>query len=179
MIFQNPRVKWRLKSQTWACSAPWCPLLGIARAWNCAQASLSACSWFIYESGTVGARLTPRERGGNWKPFLSALFQVGFHHSVQIMSALTLVPDLKTEATCYLFKNILLKILFIARERGREGEKEGEKHQCVVVSCVPPTSDLARNPGMCPAWESNCRPSGLQVGTQSTEPHQPGQPCVI
>ena len=90
------------------------------------------------------------------------------------MSALTLVPDLKTEATCYLFKNILLKILFIARERGREGEKEGEKHQCVVVSCVPPTSDLARNPGMCPAWESNWQPFGLQAGAQSTESHQPG-----
>ena len=40
--------------------------------------------------------------------------------------------------------------LFIFRERGREGEKEGEKHQCVVASHVPPTGDLAHNPGMCP-----------------------------
>ena len=31
-----------------------------------------------------------------------------------------------------------------------------------------------RNPGMCPDWESNQRPFGLQVGAQSTEPHQPG-----
>ena len=43
--------------------------------------------------------------------------------------------------------------LFIFRERGREGEREGEKHQC--ASCAPPTGDLARNPGMCPDWESN------------------------
>ena len=39
--------------------------------------------------------------------------------------------------------------LFIFRERGRKGEREGEKHQCVVVSQVPPTGDLACNPGMC------------------------------
>ena len=36
------------------------------------------------------------------------------------------------------------------RERGREGEREGEKHQCVVASCVPPPKDLAGNPGMSP-----------------------------
>ena len=38
---------------------------------------------------------------------------------------------------------------------GREGEKEGQKHQCVVASQTPPTGDLACNPGMCPDWESN------------------------
>ena len=27
----------------------------------------------------------------------------------------------------------LFFILFIFRERGKEGEKEGEKHQCVVI----------------------------------------------
>ena len=36
--------------------------------------------------------------------------------------------------------------VFIFRDRG----KEGEKHQCVVASHVPPTRDLACNPGMCP-----------------------------
>ena len=59
--------------------------------------------------------------------------------------------------------------LFIFRERGREGDK----HQCVVASLVPPTRDMAHNPGMCPDWESNQRPFGSQAGTQSTEPHQP------
>ena len=29
--------------------------------------------------------------------------------------------------------------IFIFRERGREGEREGEKHQCVVASHMPPT----------------------------------------
>ena len=39
--------------------------------------------------------------------------------------------------------------------RGKEGERQGEKHQCVVVSPVPPTRDLVRNPGMCYDWELN------------------------
>ena len=64
--------------------------------------------------------------------------------------------------------------IFIFRERGKKGEIEGEKHQCVVASHTPPTGDLACNPGMCPDWESNQQPFGLQAGTQSTEPHQPG-----
>ena len=63
--------------------------------------------------------------------------------------------------------------LFIFRERGREVER-GEKLQRVVASPVPTTRDLARNPGMCPDWELNQRPFGLQAGTQSAEPHQPG-----
>ena len=45
--------------------------------------------------------------------------------------------------------------LFIFRKRGREGVREGEKHQYVVASLVPTTGDLASNPGMCPDWESN------------------------
>ena len=63
-------------------------------------------------------------------------------------------------------------ILFIFRQRVREGEREGEKHQCVVASHVAPTGDLARNPGM---------PLGMKPVTfwfaahaQSTELHQPG-----
>ena len=48
--------------------------------------------------------------------------------------------------------------LFILRERGREGEREGEKYPCVVASHMPATGDLALNPGMCPDWESNQRP---------------------
>ena len=76
-----------------------------------------------------------------------------------------------------------LKVLFIYlfRERGREGEREGEKHRCVVASHwsgninhAAPTGDLACNPGMCPDWESNQRPFGLQAGIQSTELRQPG-----
>ena len=75
--------------------------------------------------------------------------------------------------------SFLFYILFIFRERGREGERKGEKHQCMVASHVPPIGDLARNPGMCPDWESNQRPFGSKVSTQSTEPHQPGQRKVV
>ena len=49
---------------------------------------------------------------------------------------------------------------FIFRERGMEGEREGEKHQCVIASHIAPTGDLACNPGMCPDWELNWRPFG-------------------
>ena len=49
------------------------------------------------------------------------------------------------------------------RERVREGEREGEKHQCVVDSRAPPNGDLACNPGMCPDWELNRRPFGKLV----------------
>ena len=44
---------------------------------------------------------------------------------------------------------------YLCLERGREGEREGEEHQCVVASHVPPTRDLACNPDMCPDWELN------------------------
>ena len=55
-----------------------------------------------------------------------------------------------------------------------DGEREGEKHHCVVDSCMPPTGHLVCNPGMCPDWESNRWPFDLQAITQSTEPYQPG-----
>ena len=61
--------------------------------------------------------------------------------------------------------------LFNFRERGREGEREGEKHQCVIASHVPPTGDLGHNLGMCHDWELNRWPFGLQACTQSTNPH--------
>ena len=75
----------------------------------------------------------------------------------------------------FLFFKILLITfiyLFIYRQRGREGEREEEKRQCVVASQVPPVGDLASNPGMCPDWESNQQPFGSQSSAQSTEPHQ-------
>ena len=57
---------------------------------------------------------------------------------------------------------LFLKILCIYLERGREGERDGQKHQCVVASPVYPTGHLARNPGMCPDWEWNRHPFGSQ-----------------
>ena len=71
---------------------------------------------------------------------------------------------------------------FIFRERGKEREREGEKNididvrekRQLATSHMPPTRDLSCNPSICPDWESNWWPFGLQVGTQHTEPHQPG-----
>ena len=75
---------------------------------------------------------------------------------------------------CYFLKIIFKDFIYLFLERGREGEREGEKHQCVVASHVPPTGDLARNPGMCPDWEPNWQIFGSQASAQYTEPHQPG-----
>ena len=76
---------------------------------------------------------------------------------------------------CLMFKHFFKDfIYFIFRERGREGEREGEKHQCVVASCMPPTGDLIHNPGMCPDWESNLTPFAFQAYAQAAELHQPG-----
>ena len=65
------------------------------------------------------------------------------------------------------------------RERGREEEREEEKHQCVVAFHMPPTGDLACKSVICPDWELNQRPFGMQAGTQSTEPHQQGLNSLI
>ena len=49
------------------------------------------------------------------------------------------------------FLNFLKRFyLFIFRERGREGEREVEKHQCVVASCAPPYWALGREPRYVP-----------------------------
>ena len=55
-----------------------------------------------------------------------------------------------------------------------EGEREEEKQQWVVASHSLHAGDLVHNPGMCPDQKLNWLPFGLQAGTQSTEPHQPG-----
>ena len=77
-----------------------------------------------------------------------------------------------------LFKKTFYLFIYF-RDKGRKGEREGEKHQCVVASRVSPTVDLACNPGMCPDWESNWQPFGLQAGAQTTEMHQPGQKPLL
>ena len=66
-----------------------------------------------------------------------------------------------------------LKILFL--ERGRVGERLGEKHQWVVASHMPPTGNLACNPGMFPNWGRNWQPFDSQAHAQATELHQLGQ----
>ena len=65
-----------------------------------------------------------------------------------------------------LFFSFLFKILFISFQR-KGGRKRGRENQCVVASHVPPTGDLAHNPGMCSDWELNQQPFDSQSGTQS------------
>ena len=61
-------------------------------------------------------------------------------------------------------------------ERWREGERAGEKHQCVVGYHAPPTGNLAAVQSRYAPWlELSLRPFGWQASAQSTEPHQPGQ----
>ena len=63
------------------------------------------------------------------------------------------------------FFSFLRFYLFIFRDGG---EKEGEKHQCVVASLAPSTGD--------PTWPTTQARAltGSQIDAQSTEPHQPG-----
>ena len=55
----------------------------------------------------------------------------------------------------YIFFFLFKYFIYLFLEKGREGEREGEKHQCVVASHMAPTGDLACNPGMWPDWELN------------------------
>ena len=75
------------------------------------------------------------------------IFNNFFRYSIVIKSDLRIKKNRLSGELILLFKGFYL---FILRQR----ESVGEKHQCVVSSHVPPTGDLARNPGMCPEWES-------------------------
>ena len=65
-----------------------------------------------------------------------------------------------------IYKIHIKEFIYLFLKRGREGEK-GEKHQCVVASGVPPTGDLACNPGIFP-----------RLGIKSTKPYQPEHICL-
>ena len=68
----------------------------------------------------------------------------------------------------------ILKDFIYFLGEGREKEREKNINVWLLLVCHPLTGDLTRNPGMCPDWELNQRPFGLQAGSQSPEPHQPG-----
>ena len=67
--------------------------------------------------------------------------------------------------------------LFLDREEGRE--KERERETSMFLSYMPLPGHLACNPGMCPDWQWNQQPFGLQADAQSTGPHQPGRERFI
>ena len=52
--------------------------------------------------------------------------------------------------------------IYLFLERGERREKERERNINVWLPHGPPTGDLAHNPGMCPDWELNQSPFGLQ-----------------
>ena len=66
---------------------------------------------------------------------------------------------LRRHVPCDFFKDFIYLFL--------EKEEEREKHKCVIASPAPPTGDLARNPGMCPDWESNWQPTLWFAGRHS------------
>ena len=54
----------------------------------------------------------------------------------------------------YFFLFLKKEFIYLFLQRGEEeGEREREKYQCVIVSPVPLTGDLASSLGMCPDWE--------------------------
>ena len=70
--------------------------------------------------------------------------------------------------------SFLKDFIYLFLDRGEGREEERVRTSSVVASHTLPPGDLACNPGMCPDWELNQQPFGLQASTQSTEPHQPG-----
>ena len=70
---------------------------------------------------------------------------------------------------------VIFKKIFLERGEGREKERERnismQEIHLLVASHAPPNGDLACNPGMCPDWESNQRPFGLQDDMQPTDSH--------
>ena len=84
---------------------------------------------------------------GTW-PATQACAMIGNRTATLWFTAHAQSTELHCPGLDSLFKK--KKILFISIQRGREGETEGEKHRYVVASHIPPTGDLAHNPGMCP-----------------------------
>ena len=70
------------------------------------------------------------------------------HYTTEILNPFMKIPKI-------LINHLKRFYLFIFRKRGREGERNGEKRQCMVASHMPPTGDQVCDPGMCLDWESN------------------------
>ena len=111
-------------------------------------------------------------------PFLFLLF-VFSNQIASFLKEKRLIPSSESykNSQCTLKNNSLIcqmqdlhfvRILFIYREKGREGEREGEKHRS--VASLTPTGDPAHNPDMWPYWELNQQPFSLQICVQSIEP---------
>ena len=78
-------------------------------------------------------------------------------HCLMRMERISRRQSLAVDANYILISIILFffspkDFMYLFLERGK-GRREGEKHQCVVASCVSPTGSLVCNPGMCPRLE--------------------------
>ena len=106
-------------------------------------------------------------------PTDTGLRVVNTQHTVQVCYEYTWILG-NVSPRKFLFPFIFFHFIYLYLGRGK-GERKGEKQQCVVASHMPPTRDLACNPGMSTDWESTSDPLLHRLAsTQSTEPHQPG-----
>ena len=87
-------------------------------------------------------------------------------------SYITFAPFLLIYLRCSFFF-IYLFYLFIFRER------EGEKQQCVLASCVRPTGGPGPKPRHVPQLGIELATLWFTARAQSTELHQPGQMFLI
>ena len=63
--------------------------------------------------------------------------------------------------------------IYLFLERGKKGERKGEKHQCVLASPCPLLGTWPTTQACALDWESNQQSFGSQAHTQYTEVHQP------
>ena len=86
----------------------------------------------------------------------------------------SILPSLVKAAILFFFF-FLRFCLFVCLFRDVKRREKQRGRNRSVASHLPSSEDLAHNPGMCPHQESNWRIFSAQAGSQSTEPHQPGQ----
>ena len=101
-------------------------------------------------------------------------WQIKTSHYLSSLRVFQSAPPLKYSLGCtsLYYKQalavVVLEFIYLFLDRG-----EGRERNINVwlVSCTPsPLGTWSTNPDMCPDWESNQRPFGVQAGTQATEP---------
>ena len=148
-------------------------------SWVSRSVYLSDCPWLWGRGNDVNLLWSPHflpSQNLEWLLAAVTYFLTGWVWSFILPSKLYWTQ--KDLHFFFFFCRFYLFIFF--REEGREKESERnivvQDKQRSVASLRPPPGDLVCNPGMCPDWELNWRPLGLQASTRSTEPHQPG--CI-
>ena len=80
--------------------------------------------------------------------------------------------DIKFFKRMNIFNLFFKDFIYLFLEKERKKEERNINMWLPVMQRL--TGNLARNPGLCPDWESNQWPFGSQARAQSTKPHQPG-----